>query len=350
MARNLGNTFQTARPFQVGATLRTVRAALSSQDQVDIWKISPKIKSSLNVTLNGISKKANADIALFNSAGRLIKSSTRQGNKAETLSQVPLEAGTFYLRVKLRQRSVNTRYALAMSAAPSTPSSDLFGNSFETATQLTSATGTGNEFVGNSDPSDFLKFGALVAGQFNFNLTGLSDDANLALYDNSRNLIVASNNPGTISETLNQRLTSVAGSTYYVQIAQAPGKETNYSYSYSFVTDSITRTASGLQYIDLAIGTGATPQTGQTVTVNYTGILLNGAKFDSSRDRNQPFSFPIGQGRVIQGWDEGLSTMKVGSRRQLIIPANLAYGSSGSGVIPGNATLIFDVEVIGISG
>lgn len=108
-------------------------------------------------------------------------------------------------------------------------------------------------------------------------------------------------------------------------------------------------TPSGLQYIDVVEGTGETPQTGQTVIVHYTGTLENGQKFDSSRDRNQPFEFPIGRGRVIKGWDEGLSTMKVGGQRRLIIPAELGYGARGAGgVIPPNATLIFDVELLGV--
>lgn len=112
---------------------------------------------------------------------------------------------------------------------------------------------------------------------------------------------------------------------------------------------NIVTTPSGLQYVDIVEGTGATPQTGQTVTVHYTGTLENGRKFDSSRDRNQPFEFPIGRGRVIKGWDEGLSTMKVGGQRRLIIPPELGYGSRGAGgVIPGNATLIFDVELLGV--
>ncbi|NJO80859.1 MAG: FKBP-type peptidyl-prolyl cis-trans isomerase [Cyanobacteria bacterium RM1_2_2] len=112
---------------------------------------------------------------------------------------------------------------------------------------------------------------------------------------------------------------------------------------------NLVTTESGLKYIDLVEGTGATPQTGQTVVVHYTGTLENGRKFDSSRDRNQPFSFPIGAGRVIKGWDEGLSTMKVGGQRQLIIPPDLGYGARGAGgVIPPNATLIFDVELLDI--
>lgn len=108
-------------------------------------------------------------------------------------------------------------------------------------------------------------------------------------------------------------------------------------------------TPSGLKYLDLTEGEGETPTTGQTVTVHYTGTLENGKKFDSSRDRGQPFSFKIGVGQVIQGWDEGVGSMKVGGRRTLIIPSELGYGSSGAGgVIPPNATLIFDVELLGV--
>ncbi len=113
-------------------------------------------------------------------------------------------------------------------------------------------------------------------------------------------------------------------------------------------TKTIT-TASGLKYTVLKAGKGALPKRGQTVFVHYTGTLTNGQKFDSSRDKGEPFSFPLGAGRVIPGWDEALSTMKVGERRKLTIPPQLAYGAAGAGgVIPPNATLIFDVELLKI--
>jgi peptidylprolyl isomerase len=112
-------------------------------------------------------------------------------------------------------------------------------------------------------------------------------------------------------------------------------------------------TASGLQMIDTQPGTGAQPKQGQTAVVHYTGYLNNngakGKKFDSSVDRGTPFEFPVGAGRVIKGWDEGVATMKVGGKRTLIVPPQLGYGDRGAGgVIPPNATLIFDVELLGV--
>ena len=108
-------------------------------------------------------------------------------------------------------------------------------------------------------------------------------------------------------------------------------------------------TASGLKYTDMVVGTGATPQKGQTVTVHYTGTLTNGRKFDSSLDRGTPADFRIGVGAVIKGWDEGLMSMKVGGKRKFVIPSALGYGPQGRPPdIPGNSTLIFDVELLGV--
>lgn len=114
----------------------------------------------------------------------------------------------------------------------------------------------------------------------------------------------------------------------------------------------LTTTPSGLQYEDAVVGSGAQAQAGRNVTVHYTGWLYEngaqGAKFDSSKDRGEPFIFPLGAGMVIQGWDEGVQGMKEGGKRTLIIPANLGYGARGAGgVIPPNATLKFDVELLG---
>ncbi|BDA39889.1 FK506-binding protein [cyanobacterium endosymbiont of Braarudosphaera bigelowii] len=108
-------------------------------------------------------------------------------------------------------------------------------------------------------------------------------------------------------------------------------------------------TTSGLKYVDTQEGSGVYPKTGQFVSVHYIGTLENGKKFDSSYDRNQPFSFKIGIGQVIKGWEEGVSSMKVGGQRKLIIPPALGYGSRGAGsVIPPNAVLVFDIELLDI--
>jgi FKBP-type peptidyl-prolyl cis-trans isomerase FkpA len=128
----------------------------------------------------------------------------------------------------------------------------------------------------------------------------------------------------------------------------APGRaQTNTSPTN--VTGKPTSTPSGLQYWNIVVGTGATAVAGKPVTVHYTGWLTDGKKFDSSVDRGQPFTFPLGAGKVIKGWDEGVGGMKVGGKRQLRIPPELGYGARGAGgVIPPNATLIFDVELLDV--
>jgi peptidylprolyl isomerase len=113
------------------------------------------------------------------------------------------------------------------------------------------------------------------------------------------------------------------------------------------------KSPSGLQWEDVKVGTGATPKASQTCVMHYTGWLwedgAKGKKFDSSVDRGTPFEFPLGQGRVIKGWDEGVATMKVGGKRKLMIPSALGYGARGAGgVIPPNATLFFEVELLGV--
>jgi FKBP-type peptidyl-prolyl cis-trans isomerase len=114
--------------------------------------------------------------------------------------------------------------------------------------------------------------------------------------------------------------------------------------------EQVIETATGLGYVDLVEGTGARAKAGDSVSVHYTGWLKSGQKFDSSHDRGQPLVFPLGKGRVIKGWDEGVASMKVGGKRKLIIPAHLGYGQQGAGgVIPPGATLIFEVELVAVN-
>ena len=144
---------------------------------------------------------------------------------------------------------------------------------------------------------------------------------------------------------MNNRL--IAGFIVLGIVTMASGQGNNASPTK--VTGKPTTTSSGLQYWDIAVGTGATAVAGKTVKVHYTGWLTDGKKFDSSVDRGQPFSFSLRGGQVIKGWDEGVAGMKVGGKRQLRIPPELGYGARGAGgVIPPNATLIFDVVLLDV--
>jgi len=144
--------------------------------------------------------------------------------------------------------------------------------------------------------------------------------------------------------------TATAVAVSFSLVASAGARAADPSQAEKEKTKKMTKTESGLQYLDVKEGTGEKPKTGQTCVVHYTGWLwennAKGTKFDSSKDRGQKFSFPVGQGRVIKGWDEGVATMKVGGKRELVIPPELGYGSRGAGgVIPPNATLFFEVEL-----
>lgn len=144
-----------------------------------------------------------------------------------------------------------------------------------------------------------------------------------------------------------KRFSKIAASVVMAALLAAPAfaaKQVNKA------AGKIVTTASGLKYVDVVVGKGASPAAGKTVKVHYTGTLENGNKFDSSVDRNEPFSFTIGVGQVIKGWDEGVMTMKIGGKRKLIIPSRLGYGARGAGgAIPPNATLLFDVELLDVA-
>jgi len=145
---------------------------------------------------------------------------------------------------------------------------------------------------------------------------------------------------------IGRSLVVVTALTAMCSVTAIAGQEQTAAKSKTTAAKTVT-TASGLKYTDVKVGSGASPVKGKQVKVHYTGTLENGKKFDSSVDRNEPFSFVIGVGQVIPGWDEGVMGMKVGGKRKLIIPSKLGYGAAGAGgVIPPNATLLFDVELL----
>jgi FKBP-type peptidyl-prolyl cis-trans isomerase len=133
-------------------------------------------------------------------------------------------------------------------------------------------------------------------------------------------------------------------------VAAVPAATTSPTFAPALGVDmaTMTKTPSGLAYSDKKVGKGPVAKAGQNVSVQYTGWLPDGTKFDSSRDRNEPFGFPLGGGQVIKGWDEGVAGMRVGGRRLLVIPPDLGYGAPGSGPIPPNSILVFDVELLGV--
>jgi peptidylprolyl isomerase len=201
-------------------------------------------------------------------------------------------------------------------------------------------TGSGYTFV---DSSDFTAPVDFVIGRMDAVFPGWNEGASGMKVGGKRLLVI----PPELGLGAQENGLIPANSTLVMEIELLSASEPRTATQVD-EKDLIT-TESGLKYYDLLPGTGASPATGQTVVVHYTGWLEDGTQFDSSFDRGEPISFQIGTGAVIPGWDEGVATMKVGGKRQLVIPSGLAYGDSGSGnVIPPGATLIFEVELIEI--
>lgn len=147
---------------------------------------------------------------------------------------------------------------------------------------------------------------------------------------------------------IREKLLVVVIAAVIAAVGSAAGRDDANTYSPTRVEGNPKTTASGVQYWDIVVGTGPTAVAGKTVGVHYTGWLANGTKFDSSVDRGKPIMFPLGAGRVIRGWDEGIAGMKVGGKRQLRIPPQLGYGFRGAGKVPPNAILIFDIQLLAV--
>ena len=157
------------------------------------------------------------------------------------------------------------------------------------------------------------------------------------------------NNILILSAFIGLLICGCASTSFSIEEIQSMKQNSDLFHKENKTLDGVIELSSGLQYYIMEEGEGEMPKSGQIVTVHYTGTLVDGSKFDSSYDRNEPFCFELGEGRVIKGWDEGVALMKIGSKTKFFIPPNLGYGERGAGnIIPPNATLIFEVELISI--